>query len=439
MRILVDPFDEAEKLSRKSGKWVIGIVETRVFWPKRKQTILYDGKVFLLLPAEHREGAPAPIQPAIAIKSDEYRLSHEDARSEILRFASSLSWRESQKIEIISWSGGNLPRSIGIMRNVGIRDYLDEEHLPVTSSETAKTALAFYREGISLDNPFYSFLSLYKAFSIAIPDGRTRDAWMTANCSRLDDEKARKRLSEIEDLGTQVGTYLYEKCRHAIAHADKELFVNPDNTDDHFRLTKDIPLMRNFAELAIEESFAIKRASTIRREHLFELEGFRHMLPEDVLKKLKDSKAIPETIEVELPDQYFLTAKKRHEQHQLPKMSLIRGGWIVGGLILDFQSEAGAIELRVMLDFKEEKLRFDPLTGFRIIQNRDNHEMAREEIAGLLFQRCIFSNGHIEIWDSQIDRRLGCSESYIPVNFRINDEYFEQEIAALKTIIGCSD
>ena len=44
-----------------------------------------------------------------------------------------------------------------------------------------------------------------------------------------------------------VGDYLYEQCRHQIAHADREPFVNPDDTDGHFRLQQDIPLMKNFA------------------------------------------------------------------------------------------------------------------------------------------------------------------------------------------------
>ena len=177
MRVLVNPFDEAEKLAMERGKWVVGILETRIFWPTKKQTIHYDGKLFLLLPVEKHEGSSTSTQPAIAIKACAYDLSPETARKELLRFASALSWREGLKVEIIGWSGGNLPRSMGIIRNSGISDYLNEDHLPTPENESARTALAFYREGISLDNPFYSFLSLYKAFSVAIPNGRARDGW----------------------------------------------------------------------------------------------------------------------------------------------------------------------------------------------------------------------------------------------------------------------
>ena len=60
-------------------------------------------------------------------------------------------------------------------------------------------------------------------------------------------------------------------CRNAIAHAEKEIFVNSGGVDDHFRLTQDIPLLRNLAVLAIEENSSIKRSQTIWHEHLYEL------------------------------------------------------------------------------------------------------------------------------------------------------------------------
>lgn len=436
MRILANPFDEAEKLALDLGEWVVGILETRVIWPPKKQTIHYEGKVFLLLPAEKRDGSSTRTQPAIAIRASTYQLSSEAARKELLRFASSLSWWEGQKVEIIAWTGGKLPRSMSIIRNSATRDYLNEDHLPAPTNESARTALAFYREGISLDNPFYSFLSLYKAFSVAIPNGRARDGWMTAKRDALEDKKACERVAEIEESGGQVGSYLYEKCRHAIAHADREPYVNPDNTDDHFRVTKDIPLMRNFAELAIEESFGIKRASTIYREHLYELQGFRGILPQDVVKKLKEGQELQGTLEIELPDQYLLIAKRGHEQYPLPPMSIVCGGYVKGGLVLDFSSNAGVIKLRVMLDFKKEKLRFDPMSGFTIIQNRNNRLMAEEELAALKFQRGILSNGSLEIWDPSLGHRLGCSECYLPMNCIINHEYFEEENRVIEKLLN---
>ena len=435
MTILFHPFEEAEKLSLENGEWVVGIVETHIFWPPKKQAVRFDGKVLVLLPFEQHEGAPAPTLPAIAIKADAYGLTRQDARKEIMRFASALSWLEGTKVEIVMWSGGNLPRSMGILRSNGRVHYLDTEHLPSPSSEASRAALAFYREGVSLDNPFYSFLSLYKAFSVAVPDKRERGNWMDTKCSMLDHDKAKERLAEIEGAGRKVGTYLYEQCRHAIAHADREPFVNPDSTDDHFRLANDLPLMRNFAELAIEEAFGVKRQRTIYHEHLYELEGFCQILPPDISNLLKQDEALPEYSELKLPDRYLVIGRRGPEQCALEDMTIVAAHPVMGGIVLDFVSAVGVAQFRVMLDFKEERLRFDPIHGFRIIQTRANEAQIREEQAALRLQRCCLFNGRLEIWDADTEQRLGCSEEYMPLNCFVNTEFFTAEIEALEKML----
>ena len=82
--------------------------------------------------------------------------------------------------------------------------------------------------------------------------------------------------------------------RNAIAHAEREPYVNPDKVDDHFRLYSDIPLMRNLAELAIEKVGGVRRRFTIVGEHLYELEGFREIIPDHILAMLQEGQPVPE-------------------------------------------------------------------------------------------------------------------------------------------------
>lgn len=436
MKILVDPFDEAEKLTLQNGEWVVGVVETRIFWPKKKHTIHYVDKDFILMPCEHHEGSQTPTLPAIAIKTDDYGLSKEEARREIMRLASAIAWQEGQKLEIVGFMGGSLPRSMGIARNNAVTEYLDGEYLPVPEDENARAALAFFREGMSLDNPFYSFLSFYKAFTVAVPDGPKRGAWMNEHRDSLNVKDAKDRLDELESEGVEVGDYIYEQCRHAIAHADREPFVNPDDTDDHYRLAKDLPLMRNYARVAIEESFGIKNTMTIYREHLHELEGFREIIPGDIIDAFKQGKGSTDKTELELPDEIMLIGKRGHESYPLNDMIASRAGWADAGLMIDFRSCSGGTGVRVILDFLNEKLVFDPMSGFGMTLDRSSLQAAQEELAGLMFQRCILSNGHLEIWDVQAEKRLGCSESYLPLNCMVNTEFFDEETEALEKIIS---
>jgi len=176
---------------------------------------------------------------------------------------------------------------------------------------------------------------------------------------------------------------LYEQCRHQIAHADREPFVNPDDTDDHFRLQQDIPLMKNFAELAIEEKFDIKRSSTIYDEHLYELEGFKEILSKDVVENLKKEDSLSEGTEIEFSDKYPLVAKRGHERYPLEEMILSDVERQKGGLVLIFKSITEGVELKIFLNFIHEKLEFDPIYGFRFHKDRSNQQRTKEELSAL--------------------------------------------------------
>lgn len=183
-----NPFDEAEQLQKSVGTWITAGIETRMFWPKHLQTLSYDGRLFLLQPVlgdEHGESLPA-----IAIRTDTYGLSDIQAKAAIMRLASALSWREGQKLEVVMWGGGNRPYRMGIARSHGITEVLSDENRCSSENDEALKALAYYREGLSLDNPFHAFLGFHKAFSRSLPDGKTRGPWIGATLPTLDDRVA---------------------------------------------------------------------------------------------------------------------------------------------------------------------------------------------------------------------------------------------------------
>lgn len=437
MNILVNPFKEANRLATERGDWIVAAVETQVFWPGKKQVVFYDSKTFMLMPL----GEPIPPHqvrqlPAIALRADAYGLTREQARREIMRFASALSWRERGKIEIVSWTGGNIPRSMGIMRNNTVTDYMNSEYLPTLKDETSATALAFYREGMSLDNPFYAFLSFYKAFTVAVPDGRTRGDWLSSKRVDIKDPDAKRRLEELESQGADVSIYLYDQGRHAIAHADREPYVNPDSTDDHFRLSQDLPLMRNFAELAIEIQLGIMSLSTIHREHLYELEGFRNLMPKENIDCYKRGEGLSAEHEFDIPEYFTLLAQKGHEQFPLCQMRIVQVVCFKHGIILNLESPHATIKVRVVLNFSVEKLLFEPQRDLLVIPSRDRQDVVREELSAVRFRRCIFSNGRLEIWDPIKNIRLGCSQAYIPVNVRVNGDYFDSLIRDLEALLA---
>lgn len=394
-KFLVDPFDEAERQVLQQGKWMVATVEPRIGWPTKRQAVTFGNREFLLLP----QGSDATYMTAIALRADRYGLSSEDARKEIMRFCSALSWQQEGGLSVIAWGGGNLPRPVGVSMGRAITDFLPADRLPVAKTDQERAGLALYREGISLDNPFYAFLSLYKVISVLFPNGKERGTWIADTLDRLDSRRAEERRDQLRAESRDVGLYLRDECRHAVAHAESTPYVNPDEIDDHFRFTQDLPLLRNLAELAIEERTEIRRPQTEWNEHLYELAGFKELFPADVVSTLAKSEGLPDGTTVELPDRYTIVARRGPEAVALSDMEPEIIGQVAGGLVMDFVNKDATIQIRTEIAFSDERLRFDPLQGIGFTPDRSNSQRIEHEIDVLKFSRCILSNGHIEVWD----------------------------------------
>ncbi len=431
-RFLLNPFEEAERQSQDRGYWIVATVEPRMSWPTQKQTVTFEDMDFVLFPQSSDAGQSA----GIALRADLYGLDSQAARRCITRFCSALAWAEGTGIEILTWIGGNLPRPAHVQKGRVVVEYLDPSSLPNVKSGEEKAVIALYREGTSLDNPFYAFLSLYKAISVVIPNGKKRGAWISKTLNSLDDHLAKKRRDELLAQGIEVGKYLWQEDRNAIAHAEKQPYVNPDEVDDHYRLHQDIPLMRNLAELAIEQHTELRRSHTLWREHLYELEGFREILPDEIIELLKKSEPIPEGTTIQMPERYTVIARRGAEINAFEDLYPQVIAQVVGGMKLDFITKDEAIRIRTVLSFAEERLLFDPIQGLGFVQNREDQKHIRLEIVLLKFQFCILCNGHLEIWDQETERILGRSETCIPVNCFVNHEFYKSELAMLNGLLN---
>ncbi len=430
-----DPFDQAHKLLQVHSAWVVGVVDTQIFWPSRAQAIQFNDKTFILLPPEQIERPRMSVNPGIAIDREAFKLTVDAARHEILQLATALCWHENKKLEITGWTGGNLPRSTATALNTVRTDYLDVEQLELPPNDAAATALAFYREGVSLDNPFYAFLSLYKAFSVALPAPKTRRAWIAAARERIDERDAVNRLQELERDGHEVSEYIYQDCRNAIAHADTNIFVNPDRLDDKARLLRDLPLMRNFVEVALEERFRIKRSQRLYQEHLYELAGFRRVIGSEAIYALERSDIAGTEIAALLPRAIALIARRGYTEASFPDMAIIRSKRVAEGLTITFRSRGSIVRTSVTLGFRHERLFFDPIRDLSIDHDPSSKEKLVEELQAVECQRMILTNGHIEIWDVEKCSRLGRSETYIPFNMRIDVDDFKEREAELKRLM----
>jgi hypothetical protein len=95
-------------------------------------------------------------------------------------------------------------------------------YLPAPKEAHQKLALALFHEGLGLvyTHIAYSFLSFYKIINLVSGQkGKEQIAWINAHVALMQHHRAQERLAELQKKGEDIGTYLYQSCRCAIAHA----------------------------------------------------------------------------------------------------------------------------------------------------------------------------------------------------------------------------
>lgn len=274
--------EEAETYRRQSGEWTVASLQQSIGWTQKLITIDYAGRTFLLLPEDEQN------LPAIATLGE-----HTVCRRAILEFASALAWSSGGSVAVESWTGGSQiyrTRKLPIVGQITAQSF-QVDYLPHPSDPNHRLALALFHEGSTLIHVHvaYSFLSFYKIVNLVSgTHGPAQMEWINARVSKMDHYRAKERLAELQKIGEDIGKYVYQSCRCAIAHAGdpRNPVIDPHNIDDERRLRSDLPLIITLAEIALEE-MGIKTSQSVYQEHRYELSGFEQCFTPEFVQTFK--------------------------------------------------------------------------------------------------------------------------------------------------------
>ena len=420
---------EPEVLQKKAGQWAIVGIQTPISWPTEVSIYRFRDYDLLLRPGDNTT------YPSISLKYDDYRIDMNTARKVIMHFASSLAWHEDSPIHLKNWIGGSRCFNLGKpgtdkksakpitplfpIKTLGVRD------LPDTLDKNARAAMAFYREGLALDNVPYKFLSFYKIINLFV--GRNGKSgkqvrWINNNLSFLSQgSDAQKRVDELSKTDGDIGKYLYASCRCAVAHADADIgkFVDPEDIDELTRLRADIPLMHALSQVVIEKEYGIKSRLTIYREHLYELSGFKPILGDKLVKRIANGDRIDSSKTPLLPK---LSIRVAHNQKFADSLNVS----VFEGLqvkVLEVANGVMGIECAkiplasvvVGLDFKNERILFDPCNYFSL-KDDQSPQAVQYAIDFNEFLRVYYCNGIVELWNADSGELLGYKDPFLPCN-----------------------
>ncbi|WP_037500416.1 methylamine utilization protein MauJ [Sphingomonas jaspsi] len=403
------------------GDWIVANLETSIAWPVTYQKQDFDGRTFFLIPLANDH------YPAVALKRGEDKLN--DAKSAILRFTSAMSWVESSGAIVVGFTGGRRPVPLRREKSFGhtITRDLNLTDLAEGLDERQGLALALMREGRGLTHPAYAFLSFYRVLEAAMPDGKVRKQWQTDNIDAIMDRQGLEALEELKKAGIKdVGGHLYKSGRMAIAHAQSDPIINPDDASDFDRIAGELPVMRGLAELAIERVLGVKTRSTIFREHLYELAGFKALIGAERCASI-DSGEIGragEGIELPLID---VELRRKEPFPPLHGMRPVEAHQENRRLELWYRSADDLVDMRFALDFAEERLTFDWMNDIRA--GDDGSARAAENAAALnRFILEYVGNGELHIFNSDDRSLLSRVDAFIPCNYWADHDGLNKKI-----------
>jgi hypothetical protein len=255
--------DEVDRKLRSRRGWLTAGVASSIPWPSFDVCVNYAGDEYFLRGTE-RAGKPSP--PGVTIACDEG--DRDEAISKIYRFTSVLSWFMGGYVDVSGYIWGSHPNLYGNPRTVysslgiaGTKSF-NCNHMPIIEQEHVRKALAFWREGMRLDevHDSYAFLSFYKVIESQFQDGKKKADWISANIERLTD-RAAKRVAELRGAGIDVSRHLFESGRCAVAHASLQgEIVDPDIPADRRRLSADLVIMEDLARIYIRDELKVPDA-----------------------------------------------------------------------------------------------------------------------------------------------------------------------------------
>ncbi len=243
------------------SRYVMVSVSSGVAWPSDERLVDFGGRSIRLVPPRRDEAGELRAYPLAAIEHISGDVDEELVRL-IRRFLTALSWRDQAYArEVDVTYGASLRRGTRIPDNFTTLSF-DSDNLPDPTDAKARMALAFYREGLDLEQVHvaYSFLSFFKILNIRFASGPDQITWINAQLTSL--QSCQARLGEIQRIASDVGNYLYTSGRCAVAHAFAAPLVDPNEIGDQQRLSRDLPLVRGLAALLITTEWGIPTPRT---------------------------------------------------------------------------------------------------------------------------------------------------------------------------------
>ena len=239
-------------------RWATVALHPKFPWPSSVQLAIFRGVELTFHPAKDN------LYPRISFSLKENALTDDEAFNLLRSLTNALVWLNREQAQIIGiYLGRTIAKVDKLLgaRFIGSLPPIDLTNLPEPDDQKAQLALALYREALELNVPAYQFLGFFKILNVIHASGSAQIIWINKTIEKLSGAGASRIIDIRTNLGPSdtIGNYLFVSGRCSIAHAYGNPIVNPDRSVDIRRIDDDPCVIRQLAEIAMNEELRIKK------------------------------------------------------------------------------------------------------------------------------------------------------------------------------------
>lgn len=239
-------------------------VDTQIEWPRKEAVIKFGVWELISFPPSRDHDASLHIDLIRAGLSDVEAIS---VFNQLLSIAAWLD--DTFAVLLPGWSGNPVPGRPPRQTRRWPSSILDSwcNSWQPLKDKRARRAIAIYREAVNMGvfhSVPYAVLGFYKILESAYPQGRERARNLEQEVAQLLAKKNidPRQLREIgftpKDSSEQLAKFLKKAGRDAVAHANKEIGVNPDDARQQRRMSVAASILRAVARSCIQNEFQVR-------------------------------------------------------------------------------------------------------------------------------------------------------------------------------------
>lgn len=263
--------------------WTTVCFDTKKDFVDTTYTVKYDDLEMEIKRGDMSNGHELYIQTIFSDKEIAYGKAY--------RFLSEISWLYETRVEALATGGGGhkVPFNVGnrTFNRIGNCINLDD-YEKISETKEQQIALGLYREAISSNSIFYSFLSYFKIINLRYSKGKKQVKWIDKHLKEVKDFKASDYFSRIKrNEDESIGDYLYSSGRCAIAHCSYnkgEIIADADNYADNQRIRSEFKLVKELAEIFIKKELKILDFNELYRLKM--MREFKKILGDEFVNKV---------------------------------------------------------------------------------------------------------------------------------------------------------